>query len=132
MEIRLIEMMKKLKSQGMGFRKISETLGISSRQVRKYLMYRNTKELHKSFDFDKVVELLKSGKNHNDIARELRPDRSQTFYYNWKENLPEEQQQILANIRTNCRKDKLKEEYIDRSFKYEETNEDSILPIGLK
>jgi hypothetical protein len=132
MDEKLIHMIKTLKNLGYGFRKISRELDISPRQVRKVLLYKNTADGENSFDFNKVVEMLKNGYNHNDIPRLLRPDRSQTFYYTWKENLPADKLAILNSIKTSCEKGKLMDAKIDRSFEYAETNENTFLPIGLK
>jgi hypothetical protein len=113
-------------------RAIAEMLELNYRQVLdvvKMLAEQNVSG--QDFDYDKVLVLVKEGRCYRDIYRSLRPDLTSHAFYAWRYKLSQEQQEELEIHYDPDAIEKFKEPEIVRSFEYQETDDNIILP-GLK
>jgi hypothetical protein len=78
------------------------------------------------FSVEKVDELIKKGYSQTQIVKTLAPEYGNSYYYKWTSTLSKEER---AKIKMSHKSNKTYvPQKIDRSFKYKETPENTILP----
>lgn len=130
------EKVRELRKSGMTYVQIETILLMSPGSVASIIHKKKPKAKKPkenpttSYDYNKVLNLLKNKRSNNEIHKELRPDIDVANFYKWKETLTAEEQAELKKYTRPAVKSKLIDTSICRNFEYKETCSNTMLPVG--